>query len=698
MVKNRKTPAGQHRHCDKCYSIHCQFPVEISVSCVVIKCHLQCGAVFHLCKEEEHQLLCPNEKVPCLNAENGCPSSMQRHGLAKHLEVCPASVVCCSQQWNRWPVSETDTTFYTNVLTDPKSGGQLSLDVAIALRDQQQLFKSIKMKNIFPEFTNEVEEPALLDMATGGVSPENGDGNYFYVDQLTETGCNGEVNGLSQEERYALAKKKDVEGIENYSSWEGIFQKEMQGCNQTVKNLDKKPKSRKRDEKTEDCDATNCRKEPGKSPDQENGATGVDLSRTGLAPWEDGVLERLGKEVNIAEYNMYLAHNGSMLINFGQLAACTPRERDFVYGNLEPIEVQTLHSFTVPTSYRPKRSHLIKNPSCTPKRANQSVDTSDLGLSLEDLPKNDEVAATLLCSLEKEFRGHVISETVGTEGLYVDLGTQTYNFSSAPFKEDHSLADLVLDRPQGLHVQIQSECVTRRHNRNSSAFNYMCGNTFRRDEYTSHFRNVHLDIQSCLNGWFEQHCPLAYLGCTFSQRRFHPVGHQATITYCPNLRTFALQPVFPSSLCEGGKTIPSERKRARNLDPLSSLPFEILRHIAGFLDSLTLSQVSQVSQRLREVCATLLVGRGMVSLKWEKKTYSHGGSYWKCKNKVWEFSCLFSRVDGWSLDSVSSMSEHLRVCTFYEKDEKREPVALSGMGEVKKRGDGLSLVNIFQEK
>ena len=50
------------------------------------------------------------------------------------------------------------------------------------------------------------------------------------------------------------------------------------------------------------------------------------------------------------------------------------------------------------------------------------------------------------------------------------------------------------------------------------------------------------------------------------------------------------------------------------------------------------------------------------------------------------------------MDSVPSMSEHLRVCTFYEKEEKREPVALSGMGEVKKRGEGLSRVNMFQEK
>lgn len=44
-------------------------------------------------------------------------------------------------------------------------------------------------------------------------------------------------------------------------------------------------------------------------------------------------------------------------------------------------------------------------------------------------------------------------------------------------------------------------------------------------------RNVHCDIHTCLSGWFEQRCPLAYLGCTYSQRRFHPSTHKATVTY-----------------------------------------------------------------------------------------------------------------------------------------------------------------------
>lgn len=628
-VKSRKMPVGHHKHCDKCYNVHCQVPVQISDSCMVVKCRKNCGAILHACKQEEHQLLCPNETIPCLNVDYGCPLTMLRHRLAKHLEVCPASVVCCSQEWNRWPVSETNLTFYKNVSENPQTEG--NLDVAMALRDQELLFRSIKMKNIFPELM--VEDPALQEISARVNSPAEEAICSLACGEITENGCTRmEEKELSQEERDALAKSRDVESIQNYSSWEKIFKKEMEGCKQTVKSLNKKEEEGKEKEQQE---STNCQPETRDSHlSQENAAAASSMDgATGFAPWQDGVLERLGKEANIAEYNMYLVHNGAMLINFGQLAACTPREKDFVYGNLEPIEVKTVRSFNVPTSYRAKRSHL-KDPAHKSKTTHQSVDTADLGMSVEDLPKCDEVSATLLCSLEKELKGHLISESVSTDGIYVDIGTQTYNFASAPFKTDASLADVIADKPHSLYVHVEPESVTRRHNKTSSAFSYMCGHFFRRDEYRSHFRNVHSDIQASLSGWFQQRCPLAYLGCTFTQTRFRPAGHQATIKFCQDVSACVLQPEVPSPLCEGGKTFSSQRNGAHNLDLLSSLPLEILQHIAGYLDSFTLSQLSKVSHLMREVCATLLPERGMVSLKWVKKTYSHGRSAWKCRKKA----------------------------------------------------------------
>ncbi|XP_057695324.1 F-box only protein 40-like, partial [Corythoichthys intestinalis] len=641
LENKRKMPSIRHEHCERCYVVHCQVPAWLSIGCVVIRCPNDCGAFLHACKEEEHRLLCPNETVACLNADYGCPLSMLRHRRARHLEVCPASVVGCSQEWNRWPVPDGELTFYKNA----SQQSEIHLDVALALRDQELLFHSIKMKSVFPELT--LAYPQDLDIGMAREDPCLASGG------CTQNAC----TGMKEEElNDAIRDELNVENLQNYSSWERIFKKEMNGCEQTSKNVAKKA-------------------ECGKEMDQSRESSSSKNEVSGLAPWQDGVLERLGKEVNIGEYNMYLVHNGSMLINFGQLSACTPRERDFVYGSLEPIEVKSVRSFNVPSSYRAKRCHL-KDPSRKIKIAHQCVDTLDLGVSAEEMPKCDDVDATLLCCLEKEFKGHLISETTGMDGLYVNVGTQTYDFDSVPFPAEASLADVVAGKPRCLHVRTESESVTRRHNRTSSAFSYICGLFFRRDEYRWHFRNVHTDIQAGLGGWFLQRCPLAYLGCTFAQTRFQPGGQPAVVKYHHVVDKLVIQPDVSRELLEDVKTLHSQ-------NPLNRLPLEILQHIAGYLDSFSLSQLSQVSRQMREACATLLQTRGMVSLKWEKKTYSHGGSSWKSRKKVWEFSSLFCPVERWRFTETPSMAEHLQTCPFYQREEQRtQPIALSGLKEV----------------
>ncbi|XP_077468277.1 F-box only protein 40 [Stigmatopora argus] len=633
----RTMPSIRHEHCERCFSTHCQAPAGLSLGCVVIRCPNDCGASLHACKEEDHRLLCPNETVACLNADYGCPLSMPRHRRGRHLEACPASVVGCSQEWNRWPAPDGELTFYKNLSQESES----HLDVALALRDQDLLFHSIKMKNVFPELTS--ADPRDRDIGTAGEDP------CLDFSGCTPNGC----TGLTEEEPNDVVRNEfDMETLQNYSSWERIFRKERNGCEQT-----------------------SGAKKGGSEIGQSRESSSCENEVSGLAPWQDGVLERLGKEANIGEYNMYLAHHGSMLINFGQLSACTPRERDFVYGSLEPIEVKTVRSFNVPSSYRAKRCHL-KDPSRKIKTAHRSLDTLDLGVSAEQVPKCDEVDATLLCCLEKEFKGHHISESTSLDGLYVDVGTQTYEFDSAPFPPEASLADVVAGRPRCLHVRGESESVTRRHNKTSSVFSYACGLFFRRDEYGSHFRNVHADVQAGLGGWFLQRCPLAYLGCTFARTRFRPDGPAAEVRYHQGMDKLVLRPDVPRELLEGGET-------PRGPNPLSRLPLEILLHVAGYLDSIALSQLSQVSRQMREMCATLLQTRGMVSLKWEKKTYSHGGSSWKSRKKVWEFSSLFCPVERWRFSNTPPMANHLQTCPFYQKEEQRtQPVALRGLHEV----------------
>nr|XP_023663041.1 F-box only protein 40-like [Paramormyrops kingsleyae] len=663
MGQNEEPTAGQHEHCRACFRVQCRVPLAPPVSCATISCQLLCGAIFHRCKEEEHRMLCPRETVPCLNADYGCPFTLPRCRLARHLQACPASLVTCSLDWNRWPATEADAAFCRSVVADCGSGEPL--DLAVALRDQRLLFSNLKLDALFPELMQPAEMVTEEAQKAASRGPIRDGGSSELEGELLDISKDApEVQELTQEERDALAKSREVARIDNYKAWESIFSKELRGyqwepqeqaSSLAVGNGNQEKAERNTRQLAEGAEST-----------PRNGSAGA----TGLAPWQDGVLERLGKEVNIAEYNMYLVHHGSMLIHFGQLEACTPRERDFVYGALEPIEVETVHSYSVPSSYRAKRSFL-KNSSLRMKRSTKETDTFDLEVSVEDIPKCDEVKAMLVCSLEQELRGHPISKTVPTDGLFVDIGTQTYDFASAPFRAGATLADITAGRTLSLHVQIQAESVTRRHNKASSIFTFLCGHTFRRDEFAWHFRNVHSDLCSVLDGWFQQRCPLAYLGCTYRQTRFQPSTHRATVTYDGDSGTFTVRPQVPPELLGG----------ARGPDGLSKLPLEVLQSVASYLDSFSLSQLSQVSRLMRDVCATLLQDRGMVSLRWERETDPDGKSSWRNRVKVWQFSSSFSAVQQWRFDDMPSMAEHLRACPFYETEERSRPVALVGLSD-----------------
>ncbi|XP_063060020.1 F-box only protein 40 [Engraulis encrasicolus] len=688
-----------HPHCETCYSHRCRAPVEIPDSCAFTSCRLYCGANFHLCREEEHKLLCPNEKVPCLNAQFGCPFTMARCKQAQHLESCPASVVYCSVEWNRWPVEDVNCPFHTNMLKEAKE--KWALDLTMAVRDQSKLCERVKMRSLFPELVDPADmprepspppppppppppEPQVEERgAVGGApwSPSTPKMNSAepYADKAQanggsdyQFGQNGPQEATKEEEEDGkqedVAVGNAVDG-EKYNRFEKMFSMERGAC----KQIEEEEKDDQKDQK---------------SGNELKAATSDAASASHHAPWERGVLERLREELTAQEYNMYMVHHGRMLMQFGQIEGCTPRDRDFVYGSLEPIPVQSIKSdYHGPTAYTAKRKHK-RDITKIPKTETVSTDTSDLGVSEEDIEKMDEMYITLLCCAEKEIRGHEISELQCIDGDFVDMPTQTYSYSSAPFKYNTSLADITAGKELKLYVDILTESISSRYTPNSCVFTFRCGHPFRRDEYGYHYKNLHADIQFSLEGWFEQRCPLAYLGCTHSQRRIHPLTQRSTVCYHQELSTFSLQPELCPSLSSttsssstttsssSTTTSSSQARQARRgNDSLSCLPYEVLCHIAGYLDCFTLSSLALVSTLFRDVCSTHLEERGMVMLKWRKKSYKTGGSRWK-STPVWQYSNLFSKVDRWCLGDGPSMADHLKVCPFYQKEVKTGKVAV----------------------
>lgn len=125
-----RSGAGSHSHCDTCIKVtKCMMQPTRNESCEIVTCELSCGFRFHACKLTEHKLLCANEKVACINAGNGCPVTLVRHQRARHLETCPASVVTCNMEWNRWPVCSQEHQMHVPVYTanSQSKKGQLGM-------------------------------------------------------------------------------------------------------------------------------------------------------------------------------------------------------------------------------------------------------------------------------------------------------------------------------------------------------------------------------------------------------------------------------------------------------------------------------------------------------------------------------------------------------------------------------------------
>jgi len=126
-----------HRHCFRCYNLkRCNKDGD---ACPTTSCSLGCGAIFHECKEQEHFLLCSLARVPCINYSFGCDLELVRRDLGTHLERCPASIVACTQEWNRWPLHcrERYKTIPFRQRNPTAARGQL--DYELAIRDQEMV-------------------------------------------------------------------------------------------------------------------------------------------------------------------------------------------------------------------------------------------------------------------------------------------------------------------------------------------------------------------------------------------------------------------------------------------------------------------------------------------------------------------------------------------------------------------------------
>lgn len=758
---------------------------EPGTSCDLITCPLVCGAIFHSCKAIEHKLLCPLERVPCLNHSIGCPFTLARGQMAEHLEVCPAGVVCCTMEWNRWPVNDEDYRSYERLSQEADEVEQL--DMALALQDQRTMLASLKLVSLAPtsgpekktKAAGQSEKPGLDSVAqtpcmqvetiemepTAGCSKDkisngiNGlkEEHYGELYQTTvettkslaaalnvlihlnssETDCtttnasaalperNGElhenvrtredagfscdkiasgVNGL-KEDLQPQQHQKLMELGRNLACALGALGDVVKGTEPISGSIVNKNGKLNQSETSEspDVDMKDVTSEVDAEPGAVGGFDDVETTLDGLAheaagehcPVMLGDIDRQGFcngshsivdhiIESTTEHHQNPESRGSWEF-VGPLIPHRPEIRHDQHafliqeasGSQAPLLQQPIHAQTLtvqrdsvmaldfedraferklqnlqllrnfmPLALNGRKGSFTemfphRNPRC--KMEDKAVDTSDLDQEPVDDPMGlgeiDFTAAALLFCLEESPRARRISDTVyAFGGTRVDFGTQTFSFPAAILATSTMVGEVAsasacdraaprLSQPSPfctLRLDLTLEQLVPRPSwapREGSMFTFECGQLFRREEFLSHFRNVHGDIHSGLNGWMEHRCPLAYYGCTYSQRRFCPSTQGSKVVHDRHLRSFGVKPI-------------SEPVIEPKCDHLSGLPFEVLQHVARFLDGFSLCQLSMVSRTMRDVCASLLQSRGMVVVQWEKKQYLDGRRTWQIKDKV----------------------------------------------------------------
>lgn len=686
-----------HPHCLKCINRRCMVRPESGVSCDLMGCPLVCGAVFHSCKLEEHRLLCPYERLPCLNSGFGCPFTIARVKMAQHLETCPASIVCCTMEWNRWPVSYADRKSYENLSKDFDEVEQL--DMALALQDQRMLLESLKVTTTVSKNGEKrgVEEESDK-MATGLSEP---------TVEMEQDEPYNELYKASVETSRSLAAALDI--LTNSKDIEVI-----------VSNINGESRA-KNGENGDALGAEGGRNvdmgESDSSSDCELGAVGgvdngIDWAEESefveiLFDEKDALERDDDEEVLEEDYMPIVAFEPPVLPPQAPLPAPVPflisdhlARNNFLqhlpselrYRCLERKlqNVEVLRGISMFT-FNGRRALLSDPYLFRAKMEDKAVDTSDLEVTDDPMGLHgiDLITAALLFCLGDSPGGRGISDSRFVDGYHIDFGTQTFSFPSAILATNTMVGDIAsasacdhaspqLCNPSPFHtlrLDLVLECVARYQTKQRSMFTFVCGQLFRRDEFSSHFKNVHGDIHAGLNGWMEQRCPLAYYGCTYSQRRFCPQVQGFRIIHDRHLGSFGVQPGIPPRIGENGR----RQHHKFQSDQFSSLPFEVLQHVASFLDSFSLCQFSRVSRTMREVCASLLQMRGMVVLLWEKRRREDGSPSWQITDKVWRFSTAFGTVNEWKFANISSMADHLKKCKFNTIARREEAIPLPCM-------------------
>ncbi|XP_048779412.2 uncharacterized protein LOC125682866 [Ostrea edulis] len=84
-IEEHESSEFPHEHCLSCFHKNCNEMKD----CPLVKCKNKCDeAIFHRCKQREHDEMCKHTIISCINKTIGCRMEMPRHKLWYHLKHC----------------------------------------------------------------------------------------------------------------------------------------------------------------------------------------------------------------------------------------------------------------------------------------------------------------------------------------------------------------------------------------------------------------------------------------------------------------------------------------------------------------------------------------------------------------------------------------------------------------------------------
>ncbi|KAK3103055.1 hypothetical protein FSP39_016096 [Pinctada imbricata] len=539
---------------------------------------------------------------------------MPRSKLSSHLQRCPASVIRCVIEWNRWPMHSAMENLKAPLPLNNPHVKCAQLDVALAMRDQRVLQKSMRTpKRIRKVFQNSitVKYPSVPLETTHSIdSMEDIPSDYAQNDSDDDT----DGNAPWEESRYPPGLKKSVV--------RSIYKASQEASNSLTYAL-------------------------------------------------DYVSSHIGKTALLEKIKEMKETEGADELTDGK----SQSEEDVQKDEKSP---SAMCSNNINDVLITETSADAFNVEVTSSEQNEVQSPSVLHKSLVKGSDNDKDDSDLKSLYHKQIRLHEL-----------------------------------------LGVSLSIECISKYQPKPLKMFTFLCAQNFRRDEYAWHFKNVHNDIHCGLNGLLEQRCPLAHQGCDFTYQKMFPKRPQGQIVHSALLESFGLvtSDDFEEELLQIQTTSDSDHQcqsnteiwKLREATPeimtsckydscinifpryrrcsgchsyhslsrqdnqetliLTSLPFEVLQHIAIFLDGFSLCNLSLTCRLLRHVSCTLLEQKGMVVLQWEPRTTEKGVS-WQVAGRKWSFSTSFTPVREWEYQCSAPLFEHLKRCPYNQEKDK----------------------------